>query len=122
MNNKLIAFSVNAGTYEYDINFIITADKKKAAKFVNFKLESNFTEDNFEGARGRYFISSGKCPIIWLPEIPKTPRQHGTLSHEIFHVVVAIMDWANIRLCSESEEAWTHLIGHITTKFYEKCK
>ena len=116
-------FKIQAGTYDFTINVCITSDRKKALKFIRFKFENKicFSENDFD-AKGKMFYREGWSPVIWLPKIPKTPREHGTVNHEIFHGVYYILSWAGIKLSESSEEAFCHLIGHMTTQFYEKIK
>lgn len=118
-------FQIDCGTYEYGINVVITKDIKRAAAFVNSKtslptkdlLAAN--EEDFI-ALGKIFYRYGYCPVLWLPGIPKTPTEFGTLYHELFHAVCYTMKWANIPLSRDSEEAYCHLIKHLTRKFLEE--
>jgi hypothetical protein len=127
MMKKLIfkKFGVHAGSYDFNINFIVTKDIPKAIIFVNYKLELPcddylaVNKSDFELALGKHFGRLGYCPIVWIPEFPQTPEQHGTLAHEIFHAVCSVMRWANVPLGRDSEEAYCHLIKHITRKVYE---
>lgn len=127
MGKNIVTFQVHAGTYDFGINFCITEDLVKAVRYVNWKLErpndhdAGVTKSDFDCLGKRFYID-GYCPIIWLPNKPKTPEEIGTLSHEIFHVVCDIMRWAHIPLSSSSEEAYCHLIKHITKSFLNKLK
>lgn len=113
-------FNVHAGTYDFGINFCIGDDIDRAVKYVNFKFElGTITKDDFD-CLGKRFFRYGYCPIVWIPKYPNTPNELGTISHEIFHSVCDVMRWANIPLTNETEEAYCHLIKHITKKFYEK--
>lgn len=118
-------FRIHAGTYDFSINFIITENIDKAVSFVNFKLGLPsertliITKEDFD-CLGKRFYRYGYCPIIWLPKKPETPSELGTAYHEIFHVVCDIMRWAVIHLTNDSEEAYCHLIKHLTKSFFEK--
>lgn len=57
--------------------------------------------------------------IIWLPCIPKISAEYGTLSHEIFHAAVAIMQSIGVSLSEESEETYAYLIGFLSKKAFE---
>ena len=122
-NEKPIIFQIDAGTYDYAINVIITDDFDYTAEFVNHKFEykdRKITQANFDMRKGICFFRDGYCPIIWLPRIPDKAVDLATLSHEIFHAVCHCMSWAGMYLNDSSEEAYCHLIGHITRKFWNK--
>lgn len=124
MQKKLFkTFQVHAGTYDFGINFCITPDTKRACKWINFKIEiADYVTTGDLDCLGKRIFRNGYCPIVWLPQIPKTPDQLGTLSHEIFHSVCDVMRWANISLTNDTEEAYCHLIKKITKNFFEKIK
>ena len=114
-------FYVHAGTYDFGINFCITKNTEMAAKWASFKLEEPISKEVFDCLGKRIWIN-GYCPIVWIPQVPKTPAEIGTLCHEIFHVVCDVMRWAQIPLTNDTEEAWAHLIKHITKKAFEQLK
>jgi predicted metal-dependent peptidase len=43
----------------------------------------------------------------------------GVIAHEIFHVVVMILEHRGLNLVSESEEAYAHLIDWLTNEVYK---
>lgn len=118
-------FKIHAGSYDFAINFLITPDINRAIKFVNFKLELPcadylaVNDSDFNYALGKHFGRKGYVPVIWLPDIPKTPDQLGTLTHELFHGVCSVMRWANVPLGYDSEEAYCHLMKYLTKQFFE---
>ena len=115
-------FQIHAGTYDFGINFCITGDKEKIVRWVNWKLETDYVRPEDFDCLGKRIFRYGYCPIVWLPKIPKTPTEFGTAQHEIFHSVCDVMRWANIPLTNDTEEAYCHLIKHITKKFLEQIK
>lgn len=62
-------------------------------------------------ARGYCFYHDRKPPIVWLPRCPRTPREHATLAHEVFHVVRAMAEWHGLKLCAETNEVFAHALG-----------
>src|SRR4029078_10279245 len=115
----MLTFKILGGTYDIHVDVCITDDKQRALKYIKKKLNKSFHESDF--GRGNFFFS-GSSSVIWVPRIPKTPREHGTVGHEIFHAVYHILSWASVNLSESSEEAFCHLIGHMTTQFYNKIK
>ena len=58
--------------------------------------------------------------IVWLPCVPTTLDMIDTLSHEIFHATVALMNSIGASLSVESEETYAYLIGYLTKKVLEE--
>ena len=58
--------------------------------------------------------------IVWMPRLPQTAAEFGTLSHEIFHAVQALMINIGASLSDDSEEAYAYLIGYITKRVLEE--
>lgn len=54
--------------------------------------------------------------LIWLPSVPTTFQENGTLAHEIFHLAVSILISRGIPLNEDSEETVAYLIGYLTSK------
>ena len=54
--------------------------------------------------------------IVWLPCVPTTIDMMDTLSHEIFHATVALMNSIGASLSVESEETYAYLIGYLTNR------
>jgi hypothetical protein len=114
-NWKLKEKAIHMGTFDYTINFIV-GDAKEAVKYIQYKHpETDWNFDNLlEGvARGSHFNSKGYCPIVWIPKEPKTAREHATLAHEMLHAVVYLMDYVGIPLTMNTQEAYTHALGHL---------
>lgn len=58
--------------------------------------------------------------IVWMPRLPQTTAELGTLSHEIFHATQALMINIGANLSEDSEEAYAYLIGYITKSVFEQ--
>lgn len=114
---SFLAFEVEAGTYDYDFWVVVSEDHERVLKWFRKKFDPNFKHTFGLGFVAQY---KDHKPVLWIPKIPTTPREYGTLSHEIFHMTEKIMTWAGVLLHEASEEAYTHLIGHLTTKILEK--
>src|SRR5688572_31393596 len=116
-------FRMNYGTYSRFIDVIITEDRKKAATFVNNSQDRQLklNEDDFD-CLGKVCLKSKYNDILWLPRLPKTTEELGTVNHEIFHLVYWRLSCAGLQLSESSEEAFNYLISYLTTQFYKKCK
>jgi hypothetical protein len=111
---------LRAGTYDFGINLVLSQDEERVLRFVRWKFEDKEYSVPLGVSRGRVFYRCGYCPILWLPNKPRTAREYGTLCHEVFHVVCSAMGWAAIPLADSSEEAYAHLIGYLTTEILKK--
>lgn len=68
---------------------------------------------------GRTVLLSAGNIILWMPSIPKTHKEKGTLAHEIYHATCEIMNKIDVPPCPDNEEAYAYLIGYITSKIGE---
>ncbi len=112
------------GLFDFAVNFAV-GDCDACIKYVRFKFEDEEFEDDSKGyaPRGKCFFKAGYVPIIWIPRVPKTPREYGTLSHECFHALMHMHDWASVPVGVEStEEVTAHALAHLVTKALEKMK
>ena len=54
-----------------------------------------------------------RAPIIWIPRIPKSPADYGTLAHEICHVVrEMVVDWARMTHDKGNDEVFCHAVSY----------
>lgn len=75
------------------------------------------------GTHGRTLITSCNRSVLRLIDYPKTDEDYGLLAHEIFHVVVFILDRVGMKLIvSDSDEAYAYLIQYITTEIHKRIK
>lgn len=72
-----------------------------------------------ENMLGRTVLLSAGNIILWMPSIPKTNKEKGTLAHEIYHAACEIMNKIDVPPCPDNEEAYAYLIGYITSKIEE---
>ena len=113
---KMKEFKVNMGLFDYDVIFLI-GDHEKAVERVNKAHGYEYPEPDFE-PRGRCFYKKGRIPFVWLPKVPKTPREIATLSHECLHAVWHVLDWAamikdGFIVSRDNEELMCHAMAHL---------
>lgn len=65
---------------------------------------------------------NGGQTIIRLKTKPFDAYTYGVLAHEIFHAVDFIMRRIGITLSSDSDEAYTYLMGYVTREFFKAIK
>lgn len=72
---------------------------------------------------GRFYMNGENQTLLRLLDYPETNFELGTLQHEIFHCVTHILDRVGMKfILSKSDEAYSYLIGYITTEVYSKLK
>lgn len=67
-----------------------------------------------EDLTAKAVICENGVSIIVLKKFDFTPKDLGTLSHEIFHIAFMILDNMGISYSNKSDEAYAYLIGYIT--------
>lgn len=117
-------FFLHAGTYDFTYHVFVGTDFDAMTKYVRHQFDEPNWSYHFEHSLGCLIYKFNYQPVIWLRHKPKTPREFGTLAHEVFHLVCYILDrWAGMTLRHEvSEEAYGHLTGKIVTDILTKLK
>lgn len=114
------------GMFDFAVN-VVTGPRENLLRYVLWKLEvkpgtqdeRRLTEFVSEEKRGCHVSWAGFCPIVWIPRIPQTPREHGTLAHEAYHAVCRLMYWADMPMTQDTEEVMAHAISHLVTRVLE---
>ena len=106
----LHTFGIYLGVYDYTVNFVLGKNCKEVEAWVRWKHERPDTWEWNRGVKGCVFFTEGYAPIMWLPGVPRTNDEKGTLAHECFHVACEVLRWCHVRFCDESEEAYAHLM------------
>jgi len=112
---------VHFGTFDFAINCIV-GPFDGVDKYVAWKFEDDPPQWNGANVkpRGRYYVRDGYCPVVWIPRKPRTPREYGTLAHELTHAVrYMLFDWAGMPLTQQTDEAYCHSIGFAMTTILE---
>src|SRR4029079_13911238 len=72
---------------------------------------------------GLYIASKPLCGgILWLPKVPRSPKELGYLAHEIGHAVWDMCDQRGINLDTMNDETFCYAIGHGVTAVLKRCK
>ena len=93
---------------------------KNLAKYVNWRFEqTEIEQDGLERGRGWTFVKDGYVPICWLPRLPQTPADHGTLAHELSHALIYLFDYIGVPVKPDTDETFCHALSHGITKVME---
>lgn len=118
---------VHMGLFDYSVVFI-TGDHAKAMEYCAW-LFGDKELIEFEKSTSLAYPSRGQClwqngyvPVVWLPALPRTPRELATLSHECIHAIRHMFNWAGIPTDESTEEVYAHSVAHLITSYLEKNK
>ena len=107
--------TLDGGTYDTEVNIIITKDIKKALEFITEHVDYPVNSEDFDGAGITYTDEEGRI-AIWLDGV----EDRGVISHELLHATISIMSWAEIPLDENTEESYTYELQYLTNQFYNK--
>lgn len=110
-------FVLNGGTYDVEIQVIVTQDVEKAFEFVVERIDMPITSEDFE-ASGVTFADEEGNIVIWLDNV----EDQGVITHELLHATLSIMLWAGIPLNDTTEESYAYQLQYLTNQFYNKLK
>lgn len=116
--------NIEMGIFDYTVCAII-GNYKNIKAFINWKFEEDWFNKKYNNdysPRGQVLHKNGYVPILWIPKLPKTAREHATLAHEALHCVYHLFDWANIPMSRDTEEIVTHSMSHIITEILKVNK
>ena len=111
---RLREVRVHMGQFDFTI-WAIIGPLEDAQKYVEWRLDCVLAEPDVGDVDGLCFEGApGKGPVIWLPRVPRSADDIGSLAHEACHAVREMMvDWAGMRLNRDSDEVLCHGVGHV---------
>jgi len=116
--NKIISIEL----YDRDVMVHFGSRKelrKELAKHFP-KAEAKEIAENFaDEPLGRTLLLHSGQVILYMPKLPLSVADFGTLQHEIFHAAFFILDKAGITLASNCDEAYSCLIQFLTKRILE---
>lgn len=113
---------VNFGIFDNSM-ICIAGPRERVVEYVRWKCEDPDFDRDMSNVRGRFFQREGYVPIIWIPRKPRTPREHGTLAHEVLHVLAATFtDWASVPFTKDTEEVFCHALGSTVAAILEQLE
>lgn len=113
--------TVHFGAFDYTMTCLV-GPPDNIEKYVRWKFDDHAPDRSWRvsGSRGMYFCHRGHAPIVWIPRRRRTPREYGTLAHEVMHVVrMMLVDWAGMPLTIDTDEAFCHALGYAVTAILE---
>jgi hypothetical protein len=112
---------VHFGTFDF-ATYCIVGPWQSVAPYIAWKLDYPSFEWDGSESRGHHFYKAGYVPVIWIPRRPRTPREYGTLAHEVLHVVRDLGEWIGINFTNETDEVFCHATAHAMTTILEELR
>jgi hypothetical protein len=109
-------YTIPAGTFDLDVQIIVTEDTAFAAKYITTNFDSSLKSPNLDARAVTFGTADGKPPIIWFSDI----EDSSIVQHELLHVTIDMMKWAGIELNDETEEVYTYQLQYLTKQFYKQ--
>ena len=110
---RLREVRVHMGQFDFTI-WTVCGPLADVKRYVEWRLDCVLVDEATEVDGLCFEGTPGRGPIIWLPRIPRTADDIGSLAHEACHAVRDMMgDWAGMQLNKDSDEVLCHGIGHV---------
>jgi hypothetical protein len=109
-------YRIPAGTFDLDVDIIVTEDTAFAAKYIITNFDSSIKTPDLDARAVTFGTANGKPPIIWFSDIEDT----AIVQHELLHVTIDMMKWAGIELNDQTEEVYTYQLQYLTKQFYKQ--
>jgi hypothetical protein len=109
-------YTIPAGTFDLDVQIIVTEDTAFAAKYITTNFDSSLKSPNLDARAVTFGTADGKPPIIWFSDI----EDSSVVQHELLHVTIDMMKWAGIELNDQTEEVYTYQLQYLTKQFYKQ--
>ena len=114
------AVGVRFDVYDYEFQ-VIFGKPDNVVAYVASRL-GIASWDHPGNHRGMTYLRSGMAPIVWMPRPPRTPNELGTLSHELMHVVAAMLVGKGMGLTNASDEAFAYAMGYAVRRVLEQVR
>ena len=106
-------FEIQGTSIDLSVIILVTEDTAKAASYVRDNLDSSVIGSDFDCRGVTFPTQDGKPIIIWLPNL----EDKGVINHELLHATISKMQWANIPLTEDTEEAYAYELQYLTNQF-----
>jgi hypothetical protein len=110
------AYTIPAGTFDLEVQIIVTEDTAFAAKYIAKNFDSTIKAPDLDARAVTFGTVDGKPPIIWFSDI----EDSSVVQHELLHVTIDMMKWAGIELNEHTEEVYTYQLQYLTKQFYKQ--
>lgn len=109
-------YKIPAGTFDLDVNIIVTEDTAFATKYITKNFDSSIKASDLDARAVTFGTADGKPPIIWFSDI----EDSSVVQHELLHVTIDMMRWAGVDLNEYTEEVYTYQLQYLTKQFYKQ--
>jgi hypothetical protein len=109
-------YTIPAGTFDLEVQVIVTEDTAFAAKYIAKNFDSTIKAPDLDARAVTFGTADGKPPIVWFSDI----EDSAVVQHELLHVTIDMMKWAGIELNEHTEEVYTYQLQYLTKQFYKQ--
>lgn len=128
VKNKVVHFDISEKVYDSDCHvfigkgkFVIEAMNKHLRKY--HPKHNEFDKSDISDCSGSCIQFNGaRLTYLWLPRIPKTPEEHGTLAHECCHIAFHYFDHIESQVYKGHDEPFNYFVKFLVKTFWEKVK
>ena len=109
--------------YKTEVMFLGNCDYKQMAEVIRkrgYDIDEEYFKDS-DGAQLNFIDKENGIRIVWFESLKKDADSIGVAVHEIFHLVVRILDWKGIIITPEKnlDEVGAYLIEYYFREFYK---
>jgi hypothetical protein len=120
MRNKRLNSIIPLIVYPFDVMISLGQSDQELKKSIS-KFSIEWDENMKCVGAGRFILLPTNQSIIRLSDYPETCEHYGALQHEIFHCVTMVLDRIGMKFIPlKSDEAYSYLIGYLTTEVYKR--
>jgi hypothetical protein len=119
---KSLNFIIPLVVYPFDVMFSFGQTDDELKKCLG-KYNVEWDENMKCIGQGRFVMTAANQSLVRLYNYPESCEEYGSLQHEIFHAVTHVLDRIGMKfVLLKSDEAYSYLVGYLTTEVYKKLK
>jgi len=110
-------------TFNFKV-WVVIGPHRLLPAFVKRKQRRVYKAKQAVDCAGLYFHERDchRGGIIWLRDVPSTPKAIGYLAHELGHAVMDMHSRRSINMDNMNDETFCYAVAHGLTKVLEECR
>ena len=125
---KVIQFDISEEVYDSDCHVFIgkaeiALDIMNEHLKENYPKEETFSQSDLENCYGTAInFNNKRVSYLWLPGVPKSAGEHGTLAHEICHIVLHYFNQMGFPIDHIHDEPVCYFMKFMVKTFWVKVR
>lgn len=111
---------INTAPYNFQLTLIVEKSEDVLKKYIEKTCKAKFPKP---ACKAQVFSMNGKDNgrgfFVWFKELKYDIKYAPILAHEAFHIAVALLGWAGIRITDDSDEAYAYFLEDVVKKILE---